>query len=598
VVAAVVLSVGLGVVGARATTPRRAHARETVAAPHALPKLAPVTSGSPEATVLAAAIAPDGGEVAYVESRGVFVKHLGGSSASARRLVADGTVTSVAFMPDGRSLVVGIGGRLSLVPTDGGPPRAMGAGAGASNATDGAWPSPDGAKLALFRGEVLALAALGRPDATEGELLRTPSGTFVADVAWSPSSRTVAVCLVVRGAGGALVGEITLVDVASGKGRTVLRSPRLLHEVGTIAATFVAENRLLVALAPTRDEEGALREIALVNGDRAGERDVARTGRTGISHLSASRDGRRVSMVRYASQTDAYVGELEGDGAATTLSPLRRVTLSEENERPSDFDAEGRLLVVTDTPHGQRATRVDLASGLGTPLLEDVPWTTWTTAARSGEVLAFALGEDEVEGERSTATVSLVAGGATSRVGRALDRRTAVFGRGRPPPVDAVLHCSERCVLAFRDADGAVRLDEIDAATLARTPRGRAEGVDLAFGAALSPDASRAAIRTPGGDGFAVVGLDGERVGAVRTPEGCVAQFASFAPRGDALVTTLVCAGAAKFEIRRLPLDGGAGKTLATSDIAWFSHPVLSRDGHHLAVSEMPFHGNVWTLEL
>jgi hypothetical protein len=163
--------------------------------------------------------------------------------------------------------------------------------------------------------------------------------------------------------------------------------------------------------------------------------------------------------------------------------------------------------------------------------------------------------------------------------------------------MDAVLHCTARCVLVGRDADGAARLDEVDPATLAVTRRGRATGVDVGFGAALSPDGSRVALHTPSGDGFVVLGLDGAPLQSVRAPDGCLVQFAAFAPHGDALIATMVCPAAATFEIRRLPLGAGPSRTLATSDIAWFSHPVVSRDGRRLAVSEMPFHGNVWTLE-
>ena len=41
----------------------------------------------------------------------------------------------------------------------------------------------------------------------------------------------------------------------------------------------------------------------------------------------------------------------------------------------------------------------------------------------------------------------------------------------------------------------------------------------------------------------------------------------------------------------------GRVRVLREERHAWFVYPVASRDGHYLAYSRMPFHGNVWMIE-
>ncbi|MBX3208395.1 MAG: serine/threonine-protein kinase [Labilithrix sp.] len=534
-----------------------------------------LTSNSVEAPILADAISPDGSTVAYAERRGLFVRSVRGDAA-APRAVAMVSATSVGFAADGLSLVVTLaGGAAARVTLPDGKVLPLDVGH-----VDDASIAPDGSTLAIVDQGVLALVDLGRPH--ERRVIHRFDG-IASGVAWSPSGRTLLLPIIARTIGAPC--ELVTFDVATGAMSTVVREPRLLQDVGEIAATFAGEDRLVVALAPTRSEEAVLREIGR---DGATRRDLARIGRNAVSHLRASRDGSRLSFVRYKNQTDVYVADLDDDGS---LSPLRRVTLSDDNERPSDFTSDGALLVVADAPQGHRVMRFDPDSGLGEALFPSAAWTTWAVAAPDEGVLAFRLEEQHA----NAAELSLV---ARTGVSRPLAKDVPVLGRGRPPPHDVALRCaSTSCLMATRTTDG-VLFSTVDPKTLDVEPLGAGLGLDPSWGFALSADGERIAIRERSSSAFAIVARDGTRVGEVPAPAGCVMQFSAFAAKDRALVATMICAANDANQIRLLPLDGGPSRMLATSAAAWFSHPVVSRDGRRLAVSEMPWTSNVYVADV
>lgn len=555
-----------------------------------------VTTNSVEAPVLVAARSPDGTRIAYVERRGVFVRDTGST-----RIVTTDEADDVAWMPDGASLlVVTRSGDVHLHTTRSpdAPPRSLGL-----EGVTAAAPSPRGGPIAIVRGQELSLVDLATGH--ERVLHRTPA--MFLELEWAPDGRTIGVVTTTTRPRGAIEGAIVLVDVASGRANAVVEDPRLVQEVGAAGFTFRSDGAIVYALARTRDHDAELWETTIDRSSlrpRGAARALGRLPGTSTSHFSVSRDGAELSFVRYASQTDVYVADL--DVATATLSPLRRLTLSEDSERPSDFTADGRLLVVIDTARGQRTVRLDPASGLGEPLVEGSPWTTWGAALDDGRAMVLALEETNanvttnadanVNADEARVTIGLVAPDGTMTTGTSRGT-TRIAGRGRPPPAGVALRCAPSACVLLEDGDDGLAISDVDRAGGHVTLRGKAREATAGWGGSLSRDGRRIAVRERSGRGWAIVDREGARLATVASLP-CHAQFAQFTPTADALVTTEICPDRDRYQVRLHPLDGSPPKILHAAPHAWLGHPVVSRDGAHLALSVLPYESNVFTAPL
>ena len=110
-----------------------------------------------------------------------------------------------------------------------------------------------------------------------------------------------------------------------------------------------------------------------------------------IAQIGAHRLVRR-TLAR-ARLADVYVAELEKGG----LAPPRRLTLSDANERPSDFTADGRaVLIVSDARGGHGSFALPLDRATAEPIADTAAWTTWPTLAPADlGVMYWSLPERE-----------------------------------------------------------------------------------------------------------------------------------------------------------------------------------------------------------
>src|SRR5205823_5990868 len=126
--------------------------------------------------------------------------------------------------------------------------------------------------------------------------------------------------------------------------------PRLLQEIGAIAFSPFGSD-ILYALAPwaPHRERSGLHRRAL---DGSGDREVAPLPEVVASQLSLADGGRRLSFIRYENEADVDVGDLTS--AHRAAGPLRRISLSDRNERPSSWSADRMsILTVSDANGGQ-----------------------------------------------------------------------------------------------------------------------------------------------------------------------------------------------------------------------------------------------------
>ena len=70
--------------------------------------------------------------------------------------------------------------------------------------------------------------------------------------------------------------------------------------------------------------------------------------------MSVTSDGARISLLRYRSQADVYLSNVErtGNQGAVRLSPLRRITLDERQDFPSSWTADSKAVLIVSNRDG------------------------------------------------------------------------------------------------------------------------------------------------------------------------------------------------------------------------------------------------------
>jgi hypothetical protein len=146
-------------------------------------------------------------------------------------------------------------------------------------------------------------------------------------------------------------------------------------------------------------------------------------------------------------------------------------------------------------------------------------------------------------------------------------------------------------VMARLQPGGGVMLDSL---TAEGQPTALGGPVDVVWtrGIGLSPDGERIAIADQARRRLLVCSTSGQVLEELK-PEHGVVQFAAW-DGSDLIVSTM--GGPNMFSLERWGRDG-ARSVLWTSDWAWLTHPVVSRDGQRLAFALTPFHGNVWSIQ-
>ncbi|HEY3448570.1 MAG TPA: protein kinase [Myxococcales bacterium] len=552
-----------------------------------------VTHNSVEAPVSQAALAPDGRQVAFVDTRGLLLLDL--ATQEERQLLPGPEVdlfSILSWFADGRLLVrlrehAGIAQLVAL--DSAGKPQPL----GAPDAWRFAAPSPDGSRMAYVRSLAGGKAEVGIFELAHPEQLRPlfhaeGEERIFSHLAWSPDGARL---LFGRYLGRFDVRDASLLvaDVASGKTRTVLRSAALHQQSYTAAFTWISNRTLAWAGAPRLGDLQELHSLEIPDeGTAEGPGPVlAAFHRPVIDHLGCSGGGKRFAFVGLSKQADVWLGRLE----ANALAEPHRLTLSDRDEWPSDWSGDDReLLVLAEGERGYAAARVPAAGGVTTPLISSDGWSTWPVLSAGGTVLFWRL--DPASPSPRADLWRLDPSGAAAATTLFVDPG-GMEGAGRPPPRQSWVRCAaSRCVLARQQGEG-VTLEELGADAGLR-PLGGAIDVPWTRGFALAPDGEKVAIADQARRRLVIAGLDGKVLQELR-PELGVVQFASWMPDGTALVVSTL-GGARYSTLERWGLDGSKTMLLA-NEWAWLTHPLVSHDGRSLAFAATPFHGNVWTLE-
>ena len=577
-----------------------------------------VTSNSVEAPVSQAALSPDGTRLAYVDVRGLLVMRL--SDRQENLLLGKDRVdqfSRVAWFRNGSQLATITRKELhrQVLVVD----AASGQSSILSSAKSMlcAVPSPDGRRVAYARrtpdGDEVGTFEVARPEELHRLHVVSEEEHLFSSLDWSFDSKWVAFGTYYSGRFDVKSATLWIGSPDDQKTRLLLSDVAIFQQTYTAAFAWTSNRRLVVALAPRSPFEVSQPVQSLTLPDNPfeptssvhAEQTQGQLPGNVLGSLTSDASGKRLAFVRLAKQADVWVGRLtssapdertvpgtdalpidaKSDRSKDELTEVRRLTLSEKSEWPSDWASDGEsVLVVSEGKDGYTAARVS-STAVTAPLTASPGWTTWPTQSPDG-VLYWAVAD-------STASLfTLRADGNTSPVEP--NRWPATTeGTGRPPPRDAWVRCATEkrtCVMGRLEAGGVV-LDEITAEGRLRRLGGPID-VPWTRGIALSPDGLRVAIADQARRRIVVSSLDGREIQTLEAP-GRIAQFAAWLPdNASLLVTTMGGPGGSSIE----RWSGEERVVLWSCNWGWVTHPVVSRDGR-VAFALTPFHGNAWIVD-
>jgi DNA-binding winged helix-turn-helix (wHTH) protein/WD40 repeat protein len=295
-----------------------------------------LTSFSPELSVSAAAISPDGKTLAYANPAGIFLEETSTKETRRLRSPASGLrISNLSWFPDGSKLLA-----------TGAEPHALEASVWivpARGATDservGAYRrgviSPDGSQIALVKEsggvkELLLLPTVGgqvrriaviSPREDLGTVFWSVDGQrldFVA-IRWNAQLRRNQ-------------GSIRSVSLSSGKTEEILSGPNLSGDAISLPDGRLLYGQLLGA-NPTGSYGGEVREVRVDSRTNKAAGDSVSFGNSigrwtePIVGLSISADGRRLVFRTVLTQHSVYEGDLEENGKS--LLRVRRLTFGQ-----------------------------------------------------------------------------------------------------------------------------------------------------------------------------------------------------------------------------------------------------------------------------
>ncbi len=483
----------------------------------------------------------------------------------------------IVMLADGKNAVLEVtrGGHytLFLAPLAGAPARLLRKGVG-----EEAVVSPDGARLAVVRGDRLIIGPLDDGDASATVALTIAR---VGNPCFSPDGRFVAYVQQTAPA------SISTVNVESG----VVR--RIVGDVSFDAAEPVLAwpeaRRLVFARGGERLGGSTLSEITLddLAVPTSGPREIWRTDSL-ISGLGASGD--RMTVVLSTTQDDVFVVGLAPDARRLVGAP-RRVTASDARDAFPAWLPDARLAFWSDRD-SQSALYAQPTDGGAASLLVPDPVVRSTFAVLGTGALVFMRpvptdgGGDTLPARRRFMVGK--PGGPERELGRELEPSSSTLRCGAHP---------SRCVLGSLH-DGVLAFAWMDMATgRSASPFFESQAQSSSFD--ISPDGS--VLAAVDGRLLTVVHTDtGEAlttsVGASVAPNGQLLQGVTFTPDGRTLVVSGMYCEWAPYCLIAADLHG-RGSVLRVSKHEWMATPAVSTDGRTLAFRQKSFDNDVWLVE-
>jgi serine/threonine protein kinase len=549
-----------------------------------------LTANPAETSVLDAAISPDGKFLAYVDGAGLFLRLIDSGEAHGVALPEGFAPYEVSWFPDGNRLVLAAaspGSRsnaLWTVSILGGAPRKL------RDAGRGARVSPDGAHIAFLSSP---LALIG---AVRGVWVMGPNGEEVHPLfpereedsywhlAWSPDGSHLACGRWSTGQGQqprAVAIESRAIE--GGPPSLLVEQQDLFQNwVGVLPFVWSLDGRLVFARREPspNDDSSNLWSVRIDSHSQKASGEASRlTQLTGFNlrRLSLSSDGRRLAMRLVRNQPDIHVSELAPDGLA--LSRSWQLTTDERSDLPDAWLPDGRTLLLEST----RAGSLDV-------FRQDVRGSAIETVAGGPGFQGGAVPSPD------GAWVLYWSGGDLMRVpvsGGPAEKLANIATADKLECVPSVT----RCVLGELDTSrNQYVFSALDPLSGKGQELARIEARPPFNNWSLSPDGARVAVVHNSNDRIRLVSLGDGRETEIHVQGWSRFEYVSWSGDGKGLYANGSSPSSYYAALLHVDLEGRA-RVLREEQHAWFVAPVPSRDGHYLAYSRMPFHGNVWMLD-
>jgi Tol biopolymer transport system component len=451
--------------------------------------------------------------------------------------------------------------------------------------------SPDESRIAFTNGRGVWIAA------ADGSGLRrvapVASGEDIDQIAFAPDGRRVAYVRVSRRADDT-AGTLQVLDVEDGSSSTVLEGSELLQTGGMTAVTWRDDEHLLCALFgdPSRRPETTLHEIPIDGVQRAGEPRPLHTfeDAAGVTELRMTPAG--LYFMKLVAQADVQAASLTDDGS---LEAPRRLTESEQNDRPGAVDAEGRVLFTSDRMGDWDLFRRGLDAPRAERLSAGAAHDTYPRVGPDGAVLFFRLEVREGGAIEATRVMRLEPDGEARALFELAAERRLRPG-GRPPPEAARLRCGRSGCLVSTVAGEHLRMERFDAETGEREPFLELDAPESFHDWDLSPDGSTLALVLGDNELTLVPVADPTSRRVIRVADTGRLMGIAWSPDGGWLATTGVHVGDDRYVVLRVDLDGGV-RVLHRSTNAFFAHVAFSGDGRTLVFAQQNYDLDVWRLD-
>jgi Tol biopolymer transport system component len=211
----------------------------------------------------------------------------------------------------------------------------------------GARVSPDGSKISFLASQAGHISVwLIDPDTNTTREVVDGGGDLLTPTAWGPDGKRFAFVRVSDHS----ASQMQVFDLANGRSETVLSDAALGGQLAWVTAT-----RLIYSLrepAPNHDDFNLWRvTLDSSTGHPSGAPTRLTSDRGWTVSISATSDGKRMALLRRASQADVYLTDVEAQGKR--LSKPRRLTLDNGQDFPHAWTPDSKAVLFLSDREGR-----------------------------------------------------------------------------------------------------------------------------------------------------------------------------------------------------------------------------------------------------